>query len=95
MAVWIGGALTFVMAERLTRRSSRHKRILTCAFVLAAALTPSIIIAHGLALAPALFILLMSPFVPPAGLAYAALLGALPITVVWLVIAAIWAATAR
>jgi hypothetical protein len=81
-----------MLATKLTRNSSRLKRILIGAFVLAVALTPSIIVAHTLSLAPAAFILVMAPFVPPAGLVYAALLGALPIIIVWLAIAAIWAA---
>lgn len=90
-AVWLCGAVAFLLAMKWTRNSSRLKRILICSLVLATALTPSLVIAHSAALAPAVFILVRSPFVPPAGLSYAALLGALPIIVVWLVIAAIWA----
>ena len=92
LAAWLCGAVAFVLTERLTRNSSRRRRIAICALVLALALTPSIVIAHGIAFAPAAFILVMAPFVPPAGLVYAALLGALPIIIVWLVIAAVWAA---
>jgi hypothetical protein len=94
-AAWIAGAVAFPIAAKLTSTSSKSGRILICALVLAVAFTPSVIIAHGLALAPAVFILAMAPFVPPAGVVYGALLGALPIAVVWLAIAAVWAIATR
>lgn len=89
--VWTCGAIAFAIAERLTRKSSRLKRICFCSLLLAVALAPSIIITHGMALAPAVFILVMAPFVPPVDPTYAALLGAMPIAIVWLVVAAVWA----
>jgi hypothetical protein len=94
-AVWTAGAVAFPIAAKLTSTSSKSKRILICALVLAVAFTPSVVIAHGLALAPAVFILAMAPFVPPAGVVYGALFGALPIAIVWLAIAAVWVAAER
>ena len=95
MAVWIGGAVAFVLVEKLTRKSSHRKRIFVCALVLAVALTPSILIGPGFALAPAAYILAAADFVPPAGFSYALWLGALPIIVVWLAIAGVWATKLR
>lgn len=93
--VWVGGAVALALALKLTRKSSRRVRILVCALLLAIGFTPSIVVAHGIALAPAILVLVVAPFVPPAGPSYAALLGALPIAVAWLLTSAVWAIAAR
>ena len=90
LIAWAVGGALFVVTLMVTRRTSATKRVLVCSLILAVALTPSILVGTGMAVVPALFILIVSPFSPEHGFGYAALLGAVPIVVTWSVIATAW-----
>jgi hypothetical protein len=91
LGTWLTGGILLAVTIRATRKSSQAKRILLRSLALAIAFTPSLAIAHGVAPVPAILILVVAPFRERFGLEYAALFGALPIAIVWLLIAAIWA----
>src|SRR5689334_19428379 len=93
LVTWVIGGALFVVSVMVTRNTSASTRIGLCSLVLALTLTPSIIFTTGIAIAPAVFILLWAPFLPhlPDRFTYAAMLGALPIATVWLLIAGAWA----
>jgi hypothetical protein len=93
LIAWTAGGSLFALAFRLLRDAPPFKRILLCSLILAVAFTPSVAIAHAIAIVPAVHILVVSPFV--YGPSYAVLLGALPIAVAWGAIAGVWMAVRR
>jgi len=90
LIAWVVGGVLFALAYRRTRYASRRKRVIVCSLILAAAFTPSIVIHHALELAPAIYILIVSPFTPAYGVSYGALLGAVPIAIAWAAITGVW-----
>ena len=92
---WATGAGFTALAFFLTRKMDRVGRILIRSVVLALAFTPSIVLQHTSAALPAILIAVLSPFEPMYGWSYGLLFGALPIIIVWAVVASVWILAGR
>ena len=95
LITWAIGGILAALAFWLTRRVSRVRRIPICSFIVAVAFTPSVVLQHTSAVLPAALILGFSPFEPMYGWSYGLMFGALPIAIVWGLIASIWGLTVK
>ena len=93
VGVWSIGAIGFALSRRATRSTPAFRRSLIQSLILATTFTPTVLPFHGgVAIVPAIHTLVVSPFVPAYGLGHALVFGALPVTVVSLVLIGIrWA----
>jgi hypothetical protein len=93
LIAWPVGLIVTAVAFRLTRHVLPSRRRLFLSFLLAATLTPSIVVhPHSPGIVPAVHVLVVAPFAPMYGWTYSLLFGALPILVVWTAIGLIWLA---
>src|SRR2546423_1189656 len=75
LITWLVGLLLTALAFWLTRNASPIKRIALLSFLLAATVTPSIVLQHTTGILPAILVLVTSPFVPMYGWTYSLLFG--------------------
>jgi hypothetical protein len=86
------GLLLTALAFWVTWTASPIKRVALLSFLLATTVTPTIVVHHAIAVAPATWVLVVSPFAPMYGWTYGLLFGLLPICFVWMAIGSIWLA---